>query len=207
MQAAVLANLPYRPLVGSLMYAAVGTHPDIAYAISKLTQFLNCYHHSHWAAGLCIKGTRTLSLVLGGDPNISLIGFSDLFYADCVDTHCSCMGYCFSLGGAVFSWSSHKQKTVACSTTNTEYIAVSESCREAVWLRFFLHELSLSINNPTILLCDNNGAMALSNDPTHHSRSKHIDVRSPSFHFIPINQNSNISFFLLLPTFPQYLSR
>jgi hypothetical protein len=184
-EATTLADLPYRSLVGSLMYVAVGTRPDISYAVSKLTQFLDCYRHSHWAAALRVvrylKGTRNLCLVLGGDPDISLIGFSDSSYADCVDTRRSCMGYCFSLGGAIFSWSSRKQKTVACSTTDAEYIAVSESCRESIWLRLFLRELGLSTSDPTTLLCDNNGAMALSNDPTHHSRSKHIDVR---YHYI-----------------------
>ena len=180
-----LAELPYRSLVGSLMYLAVGTRPDISYAVSKLTQFLDCYRHSHWAAALRVvrylKGTRTLSLLLGNSSTISLVGFSDSSYADCLDTRRSCMGYCFSLGGAVFSWSSRKQKTVACSTCDAEYIAVSESCREALWLRSFLRELGLLKDDPTTLLCDNNGAMALSNDPTLHSRSKHIDVRH---HFI-----------------------
>ena len=141
------ASLPYRSLVGSLMYFAVGTRPDISYSVSKLTQFLDCFCQAHWDAAIHIvrylKGTRTLSLVLGGDQHINLIGFSDSSYADCIDTRRSSMGYCFSLGGAVFSWSSRKQKTVACSTCDAEYITVSKSCREAVWLRLFLNELGL----------------------------------------------------------------
>jgi len=91
------------------------------------------------------------------------------------------MGYCFSLGGAVFSWLSRKQKTIACSTCDAEYIAVSESCHEAVWLRLFLNELGLLHPGSTLLLCDNNGALSLAYDPSHHTRSKHIDVR---FHYI-----------------------
>jgi len=152
------------------MYLAVGTRPDISYTVSKLTQFLDCYREPHWNAAIRVlrylKGTRELSLILGGDPNVELLGFSDSSYADCLDTRRSSMGYCFSLGGAVFSWSSRKQKTVACSTCDAEYIAASESCRETVWLRLFPGFL---VNKPTVLLCDNNGAMSLAYDPTHHS--------------------------------------
>ena len=112
---------------------------------------------------------------------LSLVGFSDSSYADCLNTSCSCMGYCFFLGGPVFSWFLWKQKTVACSTCDAGYIAVSESCQEALWLCSFLCKLGLLKNNPTTLLCDNNGTMALFNDLTLHSHSKHIDI---CHHFI-----------------------
>ena len=106
-EATTLADLPYCLLVGSLMYVTIGTCPNISYAISKLTQFLNCYCHSHWAAALHIvcylKDTWTICLILCSNPNVFLIGFSDSSYADCVDTHHSCMGYCFSLSGVIFS--------------------------------------------------------------------------------------------------------
>jgi hypothetical protein len=163
--------LPYHSLVGSLMYLAVGTRPDIAYAVSKLTQSLDCFHSSHWTAALRVVryllGTRTLSLVLGGD-DIALVGFSDYSYADCPDTWRSCMDYCYSVGSAVVTWSSRKQKTVACSTTDAEYIALGETSREAMWLRQSLHELGLLSPSPTLHLCDNDGARVLANDPSHH---------------------------------------
>jgi hypothetical protein len=173
--------LPYRSLVGSLMYLSVGTRPDLSYAVSKLTQFLDCFRLSHWTAALRVVryllGTRSLALRLGGMSELSLVGFSDSSYADCPNTCRSCMGYCFSLGSGVISWSSRKQKTVACSTTDAEYISLSEACREAMWLRLFTRELSILQPGSTLLLCDNNGARILANDPLHHARSKHIDVQ------------------------------
>ena len=139
----------------------------------------------HWKAALRVvrylKGTRDLKLRLGGDGNISLSGYSDSDYGNCLDTWKSVSGYCFSLGSGLISYASRKQKTIATSTTEAEYVAVSEACREVCWLRQVLKELDLEQCNPTPLLCDNNGAIALSSDPTFHARVKHIDVRH---HFI-----------------------
>jgi len=75
-----------------------------------------------------------LTLTLGGDPELDLVGFSDSSHADCPDTARSTMGYCFSVGGAVFTWSSRRQKTVSNSSCEAEYIALSEASREALWL-------------------------------------------------------------------------
>jgi hypothetical protein len=91
------------------------------------------------------------------------------------------MGYCFSLGSGVISWSSYKQKTIACLTTDAEYIALSESCQKAMWLRLFTHELNFPQPGSTLLLCNNNGTRVLANNPLHHARSKHIDVH---YHYI-----------------------
>jgi hypothetical protein len=180
-----LARIPYRSLVGSLMYLAVGTRPDISFAVARLCQYLDCYRRTHWNAAIRVvrylKSTRLLTLNLGGNPELDLVGFSDSSHADCPDTTRSTMGYCFSIGGAVSTWSSRRQKTVSNSSCEAEYIALSEASREALWLRQFLREVHLLKPNPTVLLCDNNGAKALSSDPTHHSRSKHIDVRH---HFV-----------------------
>ena len=175
-----LACIPYRSLVSSLMYLAVGTRPDISFAVARLCQFLDCYRRVHWNAAIHVvrylKSTRLLTLNLGGDPELDLVGFSDSSYADCPDTACSTMGYCFSLGGAVSAWLSHRQKTTSNSSCEAEYIALSKASREALWLPQFLREVHFLKPNPTVLLCDNNGAKALSSNPTHHSRSKHIDV-------------------------------
>ena len=80
----------YRELVGSLMYLAIATRPDIAFAVSQLSSFLDCYTPDHWSAAVHIlrylKGTRSLSLVLGCDHSPSLIGYSDSNYANCLDT-------------------------------------------------------------------------------------------------------------------------
>jgi hypothetical protein len=98
---------PYHELVGSLNYAAVATRPDIAYAVSHLSSFNDCYMPDHWAVAVRVlhylKGTKTLSLVLGSDRRSALLGYSDSDYANCVDTSRSISGYCFSLGSGVIS--------------------------------------------------------------------------------------------------------
>jgi len=178
-------NLPYRSLIGMLMYVAVGTRPDISYAVSKLSGYLDCHRSSHWKAAIRVvrylKGTRDLQLTLGGQTPILLSGYSDSDYGNCLDSRKSVSGYCFSLGSGVISYASRKQKTVATSSTEAEYIAASEACRELCWLRQVLTELNFDQRNATPLLCDNNGAISLSSDPTFHARAKHIDIRH---HFI-----------------------
>ncbi len=98
---------PYHSLVGSLMYLAIATRPDIAYATGCLTSFMDCYQPKHWAAAIHIlrylKGMRLYSLTLGGWNSLSLLGYSDSDYANCIDTSHSVGGYCFTLGSGMVS--------------------------------------------------------------------------------------------------------
>src|SRR6266702_5232540 len=106
---------PYHSLVGSLMYLAVATRPDIAYAAGRLASFMDCYQPDHWAAAVRVlrylKGMRLYSLTLGGQNSLSLSGYSDSDYTNCIDTSRSVGGYCFTLGSGMVSWSSRKQAT------------------------------------------------------------------------------------------------
>jgi hypothetical protein len=176
-----LAKLPYRRLVGLLMYLAIATRPDIALAVQKLSQFMNYYREVHWNAAKRVvrylKGTRTLQLRLGGKELANLVGFSDASYACCPDSGKSVGAYCFSLGDGVVSWAARKQKTVAQSTCDAEYIACSEAARECMWLRMLTAEIELPQANPTPVLTDNEAALALAKDPRFHARAKHINTR------------------------------
>ena len=175
------AKFPYCQLIGLLMYLAIRTCPDIALAVQKLSQFLTSFNQSHIKAAKhlmrYLAGTRHLKLRLGGSALCDVIGFVDASYACCPDTGKSMGAYCFSLGGGMVSWASRKQKTVAQSSTDAEYIAVSEAAGECMWLRMLTSEIGLGQNWPTPLLCDNNGALALSKDPQFHARAKHINVK------------------------------
>ena len=129
-----LAALPYRSLVGSLMYVASGTRPDIMFAVSKLSRFLDCYREIHWQAAVQVvhylKGTQEMTLELGGlSPTPTLIGYCNSDYANDpgAEGRKSIAGYCFSLGSGVVSWSSKKQKTITNSTCAAEYMAASEA--------------------------------------------------------------------------------
>jgi hypothetical protein len=131
---------PYRQLIGSLVYLALGTRPDIANTVQHLSQFLQNPGpgRNHWDAAIrtvrYLKGTRTLGLTLGGHQPIRLVGMTDSDYANCPDTRRSVSGYCFKLRAGVISWSSRKQPTVATSTCEAEYMATCHAAKEAIWL-------------------------------------------------------------------------
>jgi hypothetical protein len=104
----VLTKFPYCSLVGSLLYLAVCTHPDISYTVQQLSQFLDSFSYEHWHAAVHVvhylKGTQNLHLHLDGSHVINLVGYSDSDWANCPDTHRSVGGYAFSLGSGIVSW-------------------------------------------------------------------------------------------------------
>src|SRR5882762_3940033 len=191
-----LKTIPYRRLIGCLMYLAVGTRPDISLAVTKLSQFLDCYNLSHWLAAkrvLCyLIGTRHLKLHLGGHVTSDIVGFSDASFACCPDSARSIGAYCFSLGeSGVVSWCARKQKTVAQSSCDAEYIAVSEVAREAMWLQMLTTELGFPPLCATPLLCDNQAALVLTEDPSFHTCAKHINTK---WHYIrECTENNSIA--------------
>jgi hypothetical protein len=176
-----MSKHPYRQLIGCLVYLALGTRPDIAHAVQHLSQFLENPGLRHWDAAIRVvrylKGTRTYGLVLGGHIPITLSGMTDSDYANCLDTRRSVSGYCFTLGNGIISWSSRKQATVGTSSCEAEYMASCHGTKEAVWLRALLHALGFTQLAPTQISIDNRGALVLTEDPSFHARSKHIDVQ------------------------------
>ena len=170
------------------MYVAAGSRPDIMFAVSKLSHFLDCYREAHWQATVCViqylKGTRKMGLVLGGSsPSLLLIRYCDSDYANDpgAEGQRSVAGYCFLLGSGAVSWSSKKQKMIADSTCAAEYMAASEAGRELIWMQTLLRELGFGLTHATPLLCDNLAAVLLCGDQAFHSQVKHIDVR---YHWI-----------------------
>jgi hypothetical protein len=90
-------------------------------------------------------------------------------------------GYVATLGGGVIAWSSKKQRTIALSTTEAKYMALTEGAKQLIRLHRFIQELGIDQTQPTSLRSDNLGAITLSHDATHHARTKHINV---AYHFI-----------------------
>jgi hypothetical protein len=175
----------YREMIGCLMYAAVMTRPDISFAVSTLSQYLDAPHTTHVQAVIRVfrylSGTKDYRLVLGG-ANSSMIGYSDADWAS--QDHChSISGFAFFIGDGVVSWSSKKQPIVTLSITEAEYVALTHSSKDIKWIHKLLSEFStiFPYSHPTTLYCDNQGAIRLSKDSTFHGRTKHIDVH---FHFI-----------------------
>jgi hypothetical protein len=183
--AAWIEKTPYRSLIGCLNYLAVGTRPDIAYAVGRLASFLDSFRPEHWEAAIRVvrylKGTRHLLLQLGGVNPLSLVGYSDSDYANCPDSSKSIGGYCFTLGSGVISWASRKQKSVADSSCYAEYIALHEASHEVVFLRELLSTLVNNSTSPTTVYCDNDAASILTEDHVWHARVKHIRVK---YHYV-----------------------
>ncbi|GBP46785.1 Retrovirus-related Pol polyprotein from transposon TNT 1-94 [Eumeta japonica] len=118
---------PYREAVGSLMFAAIVTRPDIMFAVSTVSRFLNSHDQSHWNAVKKIfkylKGTLSFGLCFRSNENNTLESYSDADYANDPVTRRSTTGYVFMKNGAAVTWSSQRQTTVALSTTEAEFMA------------------------------------------------------------------------------------
>nr|GEY42159.1 retrotransposon protein, putative, Ty1-copia subclass [Tanacetum cinerariifolium] len=181
-----MSKVPYVNAVGSLMYLMVYTRPDIAYAVSIVSRYLANPGKSHWEAVKWIlkylRGTTNVGLVYGTNRgnHMDVTGFVDSDYAKDPNKVRSITGYEFLVHGCVVSWKETLQHVVAFSTTEAEYIALTEAMKEAIWLRGLLEELGAELNRVTVN-CDNQGAIHLSRNHVFHERTKHIIVR---YHFI-----------------------
>jgi hypothetical protein len=182
-EAVQMKKTPYREAIGSLMYVAVATRPNIAFAVSALSQFLSNPGRAHWEAVKRIfkylSGTKTLELTYGGERH-GLEGYTDADGATQEHRH-AMSGYAFLIDGGAVSWSSRKQELVTLSTAEAEYVAATHAAKEAIWLCKLIGELFPSLITPTPLHCDNQAALKLATDDNYHARTKHIDIR---YHFI-----------------------
>jgi hypothetical protein len=109
--------------------------------------------------------------------DIQLHGFIDSDWARSADDKRSATWICFSLSFATMSWVSGKQKFVALSTTEAEYIAACDAFTEAVWLYKLVYGLSNHVLNLTMIYCDDQSYVKLSKNPVFYDRSKHIEIK------------------------------
>ena len=178
-----MRKVPYREAIGSLMYAAVATRPDIAFAVSTLSQFLENPGEAHWEAVKRVfrylAGTKELALTYGGE-HFDLLGYTDADGASQEHRH-AISGHAFLVDGGAVSWSSRKQELVTLSTAEAEYVAATHAAKEAIWLRRLVGDLFPFLLTRTILYCDNQAALKLAMDDNYHARTKHISIR---YHFI-----------------------
>ena len=130
-----------------------------------------------------LNSNRSKGIHYSGKNGFQLQGFVDSDFAGCEDSRKSTTGWVFTLAGGPISWSSQRQKTVATSTLDAEYIAGAEAAKEAVWIRNFINDLRIPglYVKSVPLFIDCNSALKLTRNPEFHSKSKHIDVKH---HFI-----------------------
>lgn len=185
-----------RTLIGSLMYAMMCSRPDLCISISILSRYQSCASHDLLKEIKRIlryvKGTLNYSLVFKLPIKISNVveGYSDSDWAgDRVDRK-STSGYIFKVFDCTISWASRKQATVALSSTEAEYVALSLAVSEACWLRYLMKDLQFENEYMCVkLFADNQSAIKVCKNPEFHKRLKHVDIK---FHFIRDKVKENI---------------
>ncbi|KAG8472381.1 hypothetical protein CXB51_035329 [Gossypium anomalum] len=178
-----MSHVPYSSAVGSLMYAMVCSRPDLSYAVSAVSRYMVNLGKEHWKTVQWIlrylRGTTDVCLQFGRTED-GVIGYVDADFAGDLDRRRSLTGYVFTIGGCAISWKATLQTTVALSTTEAEYMAITEACKEAIWLKGLFSELNEDLQISTVF-CDSQSAIFLTKDQMFHERTKHIDVR---YHFV-----------------------
>jgi hypothetical protein len=163
----------FQRLVGCLLYLAIATRPDIAYYAMWLGQFNANPTRTHFLAAKHVlrylAGTKNLALCLGSpSPRVPStlrgylqnVGCSDADWASDVSDRRSISGYSFYFEGSLISWSAVKQKSIALSSTEAEYYAMTHAFKEALWLQVqaFLGFLKFPVPHPFPILSDNQAA-------------------------------------------------
>nr|GEW14450.1 hypothetical protein [Tanacetum cinerariifolium] len=136
-------------------------------------------YHSKIRSFMYLTSSR-LDIVQAKGPRFGLTAFSDADHAGCIDSRKSTSGGIQFLGDKLVSWMSKKQNCTAMSSTKAEYVALSASCAQAIWIRTQLQDYGFN-HNKILLYCDSQSAIAISCNPVQHSRTKHIHTR---YHFI-----------------------
>ena len=180
---AQMKNVPYASALGSIMYAQVYTRPDIAFATGLLGRYQSNLGHDHWVAAKKVmrylKRTKDYMLIYKHVQDLQLVGYSDSDFAGCQDEKKSTTGYIFKLAGGAVSWKSEKQKSIASSTMQAEFVACFSATTQAIWLRNLIKELTVFdfVDRPIQLYCDNNFAVLFINNNRGLKGSKHMEVK------------------------------
>nr|AAT44282.1 putative polyprotein [Oryza sativa Japonica Group] len=161
-----MSRVPYSSAVGSLMYAMVCCRPDLSHALSVVNRYMANPGKEHWKAVQWIfrylRGTSSACLQFERSRD-GLVGYVDSDFAGDLDRRRSITGYVFTIGGCAVSWKASLQATVALSTTEAEYMAIFEACKEAIWLRGLYTELC-GVTSCINIFCDSQSAIYLTKD-------------------------------------------
>ncbi|KAF0692297.1 Aste57867_16619 [Aphanomyces stellatus] len=167
-EVAAMANHPYRSAIGSFMYLAMGTRPDLAYPLQQLSQFLENPGPKHRSAAKHVfrylRGSSTHGILLGGPTALSRPFLSTqitqlLFF------------------GCLISWLAKKQNFVTLSTTEAEFVALALCIQECLYMRQLASELQQTSDRPIPVHEDNQSTIKIAETAEHYGHSKHIDVR------------------------------
>jgi hypothetical protein len=172
----------YQNATGKLVYLTTCTRPDIGFPVSQVSKKMKDPILEDWKnikrIFRYLKATLHYKITYG--PKQDLIGYSDASYAADANDRKSHSGYIFTLNGGPISWKSKKQAIVSLSSMEAEYIALTETVKEGMWLQKLQEDLKLN-KEALIIYEDNQSCIRTASDVIRNERSKHIDVR---YHFV-----------------------
>jgi hypothetical protein len=177
----------YRSMIGSLLYLCA-SRPDIMLSVCMCARFQANPKEVHLRAMKRIMRYLVYIYNFGlwypKGSTFDLIGYSDADWAGCKIDRKSTSGTCQFLGRSLVSWASKKQNSVALSTTEAEYIVAGHCCAQLLWMRQTLTDYGYNLSKVS-LLCDNESAIRMADNPVEHSHTKHIAIR---YHFLRDHQ-------------------
>ena len=179
-----MKRIPFRQIVGSLMYSYIGSRPDIGATLVKVASFCNNPGKLHWQAAKRIlkylKGTINQGIRYTGKlykgHKVKITAYCDSDWAQDPDDRKSTTGYVVMIAGGPVSWQCKKQPTHALSATEAEFVALTECTKDILWLTYFLTELGIEYDTPMIY-CDSQSANEWTKNASHHQRNKHVALK------------------------------
>ncbi len=169
----------YRQAIGKLLYIAIASRPDVAFAVAYFSQFVNAYDHTYWEAAKCVmrylKGTRNQTLMYSKhvldqslpQSNLLLpVGYCDADWGGCTIDRKSISGYVFTLAGGPIMWASKTQTTVALSSSEAELNTMSEAMKQVLYIRKLLPPLGIDDGQPLSLANNNQSSLTLATQST-----------------------------------------
>lgn len=176
--------MQYQKKMGSLLYAAITTRPDIAFAVSRLARFnQNPSEEHHRAADRMIQflyHTRSRAICYSDsrDGARAFVCASDASFADNTEDRKSSQGYIMTLFGGPIAWRANKQDTVTTSSTEAELLALSQTAKEAIFLSRLFKAMTLRLNEPLVIDCDNTQTLRLIREDTAKlvTKLRHVDI-------------------------------
>jgi hypothetical protein len=189
----------YQRKIGSLLFAAVTTRPDIAFATSRLARFLSNPSQDHQDAAdrvlLYLQSTKNIALQLGGSKGLQIA--SDASFADNTQDRKSSQGYAIKLFGGLIAWKANKQDTVTTSTTEAELLALSQVAKEALFISRLLQELYVELEDRTVTIeCDNKQTIRLVTEEVSRLQTKlrHVDIHNHWIRQEVLNKNLRVEY-------------
>ncbi len=184
-------RVKYMEMVGTLLYAAISTRPDIAHAVHKLTRNMQSPVKRNMIAAervfRYLASTKSYGLVFGThgsefvQETTSVSAYADADWGNDKKDRKSITGWVTKVDGDVISWASKKQPTVAQSTCEAELYAEAAAINEVLWLRGILSELGIQVNESSVIHGDNKSTISITENGVKTERTKHVDVK---YHFV-----------------------